>query len=487
MKQILSRVILFLTFVLSSIFSVNVYAEPGDFGFWATLKNLFVPDRANRPVTPRQTLGFYPLTKDDPGFNDGFNPKKYNTWQQVDVPVKTGAMCSNGSPYKFFVRRVPHTSNTIFYFEGGGACWDYATCSGQAGMLGATNLDGIRDGYVQDLNLLNFSSLSSIASTAQSPLIFSHHPWDRYKTGNWNVVYVPYCTGDIYVGDKTQVYKDPLGEQDDIVYHHNGLRNVQAVVSWVKNNLRKPTQLAVTGCSAGGMGALLNYSKVAQDMDTSYSYLVNDSGGVFNAPRSTDDTDNYPQIPAQKRVIDSWTSYDPVDAVSENPINTLVSLTPNLDPDNLGTLYNALADKFPHHRLGMTYFIKDGILSAFSYERFYADIFEDPDPESRLSKVREIWQYDTENNLLPLLDSTSNWSYYFPYFRDVIESHCTTALEFRNSEIEELNLQLTDFLDNVINYRGGKQLRAVEKDTADLHRKDLLYTVFDFFISLFSG
>lgn len=468
-----------LTLFISVIFSLNVYAEPGDFGFWATLKNLVKPDKADNPVSSAETQRpMYPLMNDDPNFDYGFNPKKYDTWQQIDVPMSTGAMCSNGTPYKFYVRRVADTDNAIVYFEGGGACWDYESCSGAFGIRGARNPNGIPDDYVQDLSLLDFSSLESISTGGASPLIFTHHPWDKYKTGKWNIVYVPYCTGDIYVGDKTNVYEDPTGQEEDLVFHHNGVRNLLALGSWVKNNLPKPTQLAVAGCSAGSVGATLLYSELAELFDSRYGYLVNDSGPIFNAPRSTGDTDAYPQIPLQNEVIETWTTYDPVDPVSENPVNYLVSITPNFDVNNWGTLYSALSSKFPNNRLGMTHFLADGNYSSYSYERFYPEIFNDPDPESRLNKIRELWQFDTANNMIPLLDAAPNWSYYFPRFRDFNESHCTTILEFRNSEIQERNLKLTDFLDNVINYRGGDRLRAVETDeVSDFEKNYFLYDI----------
>ncbi len=45
----------------------------------------------------------------------------YYQWQTIALAPETGAVCGNGSEYKFFVNRVPNTSNTVVYFEGGGA------------------------------------------------------------------------------------------------------------------------------------------------------------------------------------------------------------------------------------------------------------------------------------------------------------------------------------------------------------------------------
>lgn len=453
-------------FALASLtLSSSAFAEPGDYGFWATLGNLASPRQANAPVTPTETEGMYPLSMDDAAFNDGFDPADYNNWQKVDVPASTGAMCGNGSPYKFFVYRVPDTSNTIFYFEGGGACWDYESCSGQAGIRGARNPNGIPDDYVQNINLLDFQNSSNLGTAAASPLIYTHHPYDQYKTGEWNIVYVPYCTGDIYVGDKTEIYADPTGQNPDLVFHHNGLRNVQAVTSWVKNNLQKPKQMVAAGCSAGSIGALLNYSKLREDMNVDYGYLLDDSGPLYNAPRSSNDPATYPSLPLHSKVLDSWTTYtDSGDPDEENPINLLASITPGFDPDALASLYAGLSGKFPGDRMGITHFLADGNFSSYSYERFYDEINNDPNPDSRLAKLRSKWQQDTFNNLIPMLDQTSNWGYYFPMFRNFNESHCTTVLDLQYGEIAELGLDTRVFLDNIINYQGGGMIRAYETD-----------------------
>jgi len=447
------------------LLSASAQAEPGDYGFWATLVNLNSPDPANAKVTPAQAQGMYPLTLDDPGFDDSFDPADYDDWQKVDVPANSGAMCGNGSPYKFFVYRVPDTSNTIFYFEGGGACWDYASCSGQAGIRGARNPNGIPDDYVQNINLLDFQNSSNLATAAVSPLIYTHHPYNQFKTGEWNLVYVPYCTGDIYVGDKTEVYSDPSGENPDLIWHHNGLRNVQAVVSWAKNNLQKPKQMVAAGCSAGSIGALLNYSKLRQDMDVDYGYLIDDSGPLYRAPLDSSDTDTYPSLPLHHEVLDSWTTFTPGgDPDAENPINMLSKITPGFDDNELASLYAALSNKFPGDRLGITHFLADGNFSAYSYERFHEDIYSDPDPDSQLQKLRQKWQQDTFNNLIPALEQTANWGYYFPMYRDFNDSHCTTILDLEYGEIAEQGLVLKDFLDNIVNYQGGAMIRAYETD-----------------------
>ncbi len=83
--------------------------------------------------------------------------------------------------------------------------------------------------------------------------------------------------------DKVAVYEDPQSQQAPLIWHHNGLRNMRAVVGWLKDNLPRPTQMLTTGCSAGGAGSLTNYAPTRQDISPTRSFLINDSGPVFSA------------------------------------------------------------------------------------------------------------------------------------------------------------------------------------------------------------
>ncbi|MCW8997367.1 MAG: hypothetical protein OQK04_01445, partial [Kangiellaceae bacterium] len=107
--------------------------------------------------------------------------------------------------------------------------------------------------------------------------------------------------------------------------------------------------------------------------------------------------------------------------------------------------------------------------SSYSYERFYDDINSDPDQESRHQKIHAKWHQDT-NNLKTELEGYDNWGYFFPHFRDVNESHCTTIIEFANSEIQEQNLELDDFVNNLLN-GSGSVMQASETDTVSDYQK----------------
>jgi hypothetical protein len=445
-----------------ALLATPAHAELGDYSAWKTLLNLTMPPPADNKVTPEQGLGPYPLLNNPGGFNSGFKPGNYYGWQTVQLAPQTGAVCGNGSPYKFFVNRVPNTTNTIIYLEGGGACWDYASCTGQNGIRGARNPDGIPNDYM---------SLLNPGASLVSPLVVRLHPWTRTKPQNWNMIYVPYCTGDIYSGDKVAVYQDPQNQKPPLIWHHNGLRNTRAVVAWLKNNLPRPAQLLTTGCSAGGAGSLTNYVGIRQDMAPTRGFLLDDSGPVFSAPPGSDIA-QYPSRPLQDYIRAAW-------GLNEGPVPYLQSRLPGLDGADLGSLYSALSSNLPGDRLGHTHFWQDLNYSSYSYERFHPDIINAPDAATKEALIHAKWAVDTER-LRGQLTNLGNFGGYFPQYRAVNESHCTSIIEFANSDIQEQNLQLDHFVNNLLEGSGAVLSASESSDAADKAKPfNLLYYILD--------
>ena len=456
--------VLIATLAITLMPAAPAKAEQGDYSFWQTLVNLVSPPKADNKVTAAQRQGSYPLRSNPSSFSDGFRPGAYSQWQTVQMAPETGAVCGDGSPYKFFVNRVANTRNTIVYMEGGGACWDYASCSGLAGVRGARNPNGIPDDYM---------SLLNPGSSLVSPFVTRVSPFDSVKTQQWNMVYVPYCTGDIYSGDKVAVYNDPQGQAAPLVWHHNGMRNTRAVVSWLKDNLPRPTQMLSTGCSAGGAGSLTNYHPTRRDMAPTRSFLIDDSGPIFATPANGDPA-QYPSQPLQAFIRQAWG----LDAAG-GPLPYLASGMPQFDLGELGSLYTALSSKYPGDRLGHTHFWKDLNYSAYSYERFFAEIANAPNPAAEEQLLHARWDIDT-GRLSQRLNGLSNFGGYFPQYRALNDSHCTTIVDFKNADIQAQNLQLKHFIDSVLD-GNGKVLDASEQDDSADRAKpfNLLYWLVD--------
>ncbi len=427
-------------------------AELGDYSAFQTAWNLLFPPGPNRPVTSAERMGPYPLKTSPASFADGFQPGRYYEWQTIQLHPSTDAVCGNGTPFKFFVNRVPHTRNTLVYLEGGGACWDAASCRGQTGIRGARNPDGIPDDYL---------ALTNPATGLVTPLIFRLHPYSRVKTQEWNLVYVPYCTGDIYAGDSVQVYEDPNGVEPPLVWHHNGARNVLAVIAWLRDHLPRPSQMLTAGCSAGSIGALAGYDAIRGHMAPTLGFLLDDSGPAFSAPIGGDPAE-HPSVPLHTHIRQVW-------GLDAGPIPYMASRLPLLDANDLGTIYAALAAKYPSDRMGQTHFWEDLNYSSYSYERFHPEIENAPSQEVKELLIHERWYLDTEN-LVETLQPLPNFGYYLPRYRALNESHCTTIVDFEHGDIQEDGLVLTDFIENVLE-GSGPVMEASEEDTTSDFQK----------------
>ena len=137
-------------------------------------------------------------------------------------------------------------------FEGGGACWEQNACQMKGGLLGATNYNGIPTNYM---------STGLALGGLITPFTSRTHPLQKVQTQSWNIVYVPYCTGDVHTGNKVATYGD-ADPANPITYYHRGFKNGEAVANWVGRYLPKQDQLLVTGFSAGGVGATAMYGLI---------------------------------------------------------------------------------------------------------------------------------------------------------------------------------------------------------------------------------
>lgn len=321
-----------------------------------------------------------------PGAEPIQNPVRdaYGTWIKVEPP---GVTCGDGSPYKMFVNYSNQSDNLVVVFEPGGACWDYDSCAGRNGIRGAANPNGIPDDHWEIAPFI-------------SPFLSRFDDTNPSRT--WNMVYVPYCTGDVHTGLATVTY--PGGGADpDLTFRHEGHAVVQEVVRWIDASFTHVPKLLATGCSAGGVGSLANYKFLREGVRAiEKGYLLNDSGPIF--PSS-----GYSQ-PLHSMIRAAWS----LDALQ--PL-----LPPNFTFDDMGTINTAVADAFPGDRIATTFFRRDMNFSLYSYERFYGF----PPKE----EILRMWDADTQL-LTAQYDTRDNLDYFIPYYRDINDSHCTTVLNF---------------------------------------------------------
>ncbi|MDI6773456.1 MAG: pectin acetylesterase-family hydrolase [bacterium] len=136
------------------------------------------------------------------------------------------AVCSDGSPFKFYVASG-NPKRLVIFFQGGGACWDAGTCA--AGIhRPRVELDELRAGQG----------------------IYARGNFDNPFRG-WTFVWVPYCSADIFWGDAVRAYASGL------TIHHRGATNARAALLWTYARVPDPEVVAVIGRSAGAYGSLM--------------------------------------------------------------------------------------------------------------------------------------------------------------------------------------------------------------------------------------
>ena len=321
-------------------------------------------------------------------------------WERVEIP---GTQCSNGSQYKFWVHDAPASNNLLIMFEGGGACWDYPSCSGAYGILGAANPNGISDDYITTTKAKFVSPLINGADPgfplrSKTPLV----------TQGWDVVYMPYCTGDVHIGNSVRTYYDPLDQEPPILFHHKGYHNTVESMNFLANKFPGINKLMVTGFSAGGVASIAGYYEIRNILKPNRGYMLNDSGPLFPAPNTS-----YHSRYLHETIRAAWD----MDSV----LNTLPA---SFDPNNFSSVSDVLAEQFPNDQLAYTGYSSDFNFSRFSYERFYPGI----DKTGMLSKWRE-----DQANMIAEMDGHANFSYHIPWHRPINDSHTSTIITFLGS------------------------------------------------------
>jgi hypothetical protein len=336
------------------------------------------------------------------GIEDVVDGGNSYAWEQIQL---AGTQCGNGSQYRFYLYNNPNSTNLLVLFEGGGACWDYATCSGQAGILGAAHPNGIPNNYIQEFQPKYVSPLVNGADPGIPPF----RSKKNIATNGWDVVYMPYCTGDVHVGNAVRTYTDPTGVNPPITWRHVGYNNTVAAMNYVKSRLPTIGKALITGFSAGGVVSSAGYYKVRRILNpTVKGYLLNDSGPIFPAPNSS-----YKSRQLHDLIKVQWS------------LATLYGELPaTFDQNDFGTITRVVATSFPNDQLAYTGYSSDYNFSRFSYERFFPGITQ--------AGVLANWRAD-QTNLVNEMKKYANFSYHIPWHRPINASHCSSIITFIGS------------------------------------------------------
>jgi hypothetical protein len=253
------------------------------------------------------------LAASPPAVPDGLTAQEpaaaQTTWTRVATGTGTG--CALGTPYSFFHREGTDPDRLLIYFQGGGACWEWVSCS------------GMFDATVEHTEPFAFRGIFNRAEP-------------RNPLRAYSAVFVPYCTGDVHIGDASVSYGDATRRVG-----HRGFRNVSAVLDWMAARASRPRIVVVAGTSAGAYGALFYMRPIARLFPDARLVLLGDSG--------------VPLLSRNEEVLKTWGSGSVMSTLWQREDG----------PRTLLEAYRQAALIGPRVRLAQITSDRDGVQSAF--------------------------------------------------------------------------------------------------------------------------
>jgi hypothetical protein len=177
-----------------------------------------------------------------------------NGWAPFDVDADT--TCADGSPVRFLERAADPT-RVVLYFEGGGACFSAETCA----------FDGPETSYIS-------ASLVTPEWLAERGGIFdATNP--QNPLADHSFVYVPYCTGDAHLGNRSTEYAA------DLTVEHRGFINGMAALEHLVSSYPDTAELVVAGMSGGAVPTPLYAALAADLLPEARIVALGDGSGAF--------------------------------------------------------------------------------------------------------------------------------------------------------------------------------------------------------------
>ncbi|MAQ18233.1 MAG: hypothetical protein CMN30_25985 [Sandaracinus sp.] len=176
-----------------------------------------------------------------------------DTWTWVPFD---DAHCMDGSSTGIGIRTAPESDRLLILLEGGGACFDVFSC------VAVANPDGYGE-----------AAFASDAARGLNRGITSRTD-ESNPFRDWNMVYVPYCSGDAHAGTAA----DGTGFDGRTQTGHT---NYGQFVARIAATFPDVSQVVLAGRSAGGLGTLVNYPVTASAFGCTPVHVLDDSGPLL--------------------------------------------------------------------------------------------------------------------------------------------------------------------------------------------------------------
>jgi len=243
-------------------------------------------------------------------------------WTEIKPGGET--RCAHGGEFSFLVHEGD-PNKVVIDFMGGGACWNKKTC--KKGSI--TFIESIEEFKKR--------------STRKKITGIYDKKNDKNPLKDWTHIIIPYCTGDIHIGENDYIYGNGMKK---FVINHRGATNSKAVLKFVEEKYKSPDKILLTGCSAGAYGSFYWVPHVKKIYPASKIFQFGDSGaGVI--------TKSFYREHAKK----NWDLWKNVPAWIPRH---------NLEKEfNILDLYREYGDYFPDVRFSQFNYRKDFIQKKF--------------------------------------------------------------------------------------------------------------------------
>lgn len=237
-------------------------------------------------------------------------------WHEV-LPAGQTA-CATGDDFRFWLRDGS-SDDLLIYFQGGGGCWNYETCTPGSSW------------YDSDARPNEVARYRNGIFDFDNP----ENPFADY-----DMVFIPSCNGDVYMGDNVVEYTNAAG--DSLTHHYKGYQNAAAALDATDDFFAMPQSVFITGCSAGSVGSAYHATHIIEA---------------------------YPNIPV-RQIGDSlaFTFGRPVRlGVGMYDIGATLPAWSSQDPDayQMSQFYIELAAQHPTYQFGMLNSLSDSVQIRF--------------------------------------------------------------------------------------------------------------------------
>lgn len=237
-----------------------------------------------------------------------------DAWETITPGGETS--CALGTPYSFHARKADPEKLVVF-FNGGGAC-----SAGQACDPSVEPTPYVPSAQMGHNDPRNHKGIFDLANPAN-------------PVGDWSMVFVSYCTGDVHLGETDKTYSKPDGSE--ITIRHRGHVNAHAALAWMKENIGDAKQVLVAGSSAGAIAAPVYAGVVSQNYPGASVQQLGDGAGGYNSPEIGNLLVNW-------GVIDILPNWLPLEANTVTSFNALYEGTATAFPEISFAQYDAAHD-----------------------------------------------------------------------------------------------------------------------------------------------